>query len=423
MTATDRATDDVGVMRRLVALFASAGILIAGNTLLVTMIAIRSRAEGYGDAYIGLIGTLYFLGYLVGAIANPRLIQRAGHIRVFAAMAAIAATSVLVMLLFVDPWVWMVARVVTGFAYCGCLMSVESWINSTASNDNRGRILSTYRMVDLGANTLGQFLLPVIGVQGFQIFVIIGMFFALALIPVSLSTAGNPAIPPRARVKTGLVWTVSPVAAATCLTIGLTNGAFRTVGPVYAQSVGLGVEDIALFISLWIIGGAVFQFPLGIASDRFDRRRVMVAASIGAGVASLFISQATESWMILVGAFVFGGFGLPLYSLASAHANDHAKSGQHVDLAAGLFVFFTSGAVIGPLLASLIIAQLGPGWFFVYTAILHFALIGFVLFRMLKRAPVPRELRRPAVWLLRNSPMFNRMVAQGGRRGRDRPDS
>ncbi|MEO1198633.1 MAG: MFS transporter [Pseudomonadota bacterium] len=398
---------------RLVPLIVSAAILLAGNGLLVTLISVRARAEGFGDGYIGLLGTVYYLGFLGGVLLTPMLIRRAGHIRVFAALAATSATTILVMVLWIDPLAWALARVAGGFAFCGCLVVIESWLNEAADNTDRGRVLSVYRVVDLSANTLGQFLLPVIGIAGFQIFVVAGIFFCVALIPVSLSSQSSPKPPGSDRADFGLVWAVSPAAAATCVTLGLTNGAFRTVGPVYAQEIGLGIEDLALFISLFIIGGAVLQYPLGQLSDRFDRRRVIIAVTIAAALAGFLLAQAEDRVMVLAGAFLFGGFALPLYSLASAHANDFAKPGQSVDLAAGLFLFFTAGAVLGPVIASQIMAWFGPSAFFLYTSLLHLSLVAFVVIRMLSRAPVPRDERKRAVWLLRTSPLFNRLVASG----------
>ncbi len=404
--------------RRLLPLILSAAILLAGNGLLVTLISVRAKAEGFSDMTVGLLGTFYYLGFLGGVLLTPLLIQRAGHIRVFGALAATGACTVLIMVLYIDPVVWGLVRIASGFAFCGCLVVIESWLNEAADNKDRGRILSVYRVVDLAANTLGQFLMPIIGIGGFQIFVFAGIFFCVALIPVSLSSQSSPRPPGSGRADFGLVWAVSPAAVATCLTIGLTNGAFRTIGPLYAQDIGLSIDDLALFISLFIIGGACLQYPLGFLSDRFDRRRIIIAVTVGAALSSLFLAQADGRATVLLGAFLFGGFALPLYSLASAHANDFARPGQSVDLAAGLFLYFTLGAVMGPTIASQIMAWFGPSAFFVYTGLLHLSLIGFVVIRMLTRAPVPRDERKRAVWLLRTSPLFNRLVA-GDRREPD----
>lgn len=399
----------------LIPLFISAGLLLAGNGLLGTLTALRAREEGFGDVFIGLLGTLYFTGFVVACLVTPRLIQRAGHIRVFAALAAGAAASALAMVLAVEPIWWLIARFVAGFCFCGTATVLESWLNAVATNSDRGRILGTYRVVDLGAVTGGQLFIPVFGVSGFEIFAFVALLLAIALIPVALSTQASPAPPPSARVRPGVVWSISPVAAFGCLTLGLTNAAFRTVGPVYAQDVGLSVDQVALFISFAVAGGALMNFPLGMLSDRFDRRSVLIVATLGAAGASLFLSGANTPVNVLIGAFFFGAFALPLYSLSMAHGNDHADRSQVVELTAGLILFYGIGAIIGPFVSSALIGAFGSGAFFVYTCALHGTLILFVIYRMTRRAAVPRELRKRYVGLLRTSPMMVRIAM--GRKG------
>ena len=225
--------------------------------------------------------------------------------------------------------------------------------------------------------------------------------------------ASRQAPPPdHAGVRPKVAWALSPVACVGCITIGLTNGAFRTIGPLYAQEMGLRVDQVALFMSLGIAAGAVFQYPLGWLSDRIDRRLVLLLATAGAALSSTLLVTlgGASATTIYAGAFLFGGFSLPLYSLSAAQANDHAKPGQHFELAVGLTLFYALGAAVGPLLASGLIEQLGAPWFFAYTASLHGALVGFILYRMTRRAAVPRQRRTRFVAMLRTSPTFFRLA-------------
>lgn len=407
--AATKAPADMG--RRLLPIYLSAGILLAGNGLMVTLVAVRANAEGFANTYVGLLGAAYFAGFLIACIATPKLIQRAGHIRVFAALAAGAAVSALTMILWVSPETWLASRFLAGFCFCGTATVLESWLNAIASNANRGRLLGVYRVVDLGSVTGGQFMLPVFGTGGFEIFVFAGTLLAAALIPVSLSRQTSPAPPENARVRPKKVWMISQTAAFGCFSLGLTNSAFRAVGPLYAQEMGLAVNQVALFISMGVLGGALMNYPIGIASDRFDRRIILILVTAGAAGASLFLASASTPAMVLLGGLIFGGFALPLYSLSMAHANDHANPGEVVEVTAGLIMFYGLGAIIGPFLSSLIIEHFGARYFFVYTCIIHASLIVFVLWRMTRRAAVPKSLRRRYVGLLRTSPMFVRLAA------------
>lgn len=402
------------LLTRLVPLLVAAALLLGANGLAMTVIAVRGRLFGLSDTAIGVLGSAYYAGFILGVVLTPLLIRRVGHIRVFSALAALSAIAILALAITPPGLAWAVSRLVSGIAFCGTAMVLESWLNALASNADRGRILSVYRIVDLGAITGGQFLLPLFGGGGPEIVVVIGLLFCAALIPVSLAREGNPPVSDATRVNYFSIWRISPVAAVGCLTIGLTNGAFRTVGPVYAEGVGLDADGLALLISLWVLAGAVFQFPLGWASDRTDRRYVLMLATAGAGLACLFLAGVSAPGAIFLGAFVFGGFALPLYSLSAAHANDHAGPGQYVELAAGLTMFFAFGAMVGPLLASAVMDRFGPSAFFVYTASLHLAFVGFLGVRLAARARVPAARRGRFVWLLRTSPAIFRL-ARGDR--------
>ena len=245
----------------LIPLLASAGILLAGNGLRVTLVAVRANLEGFPVTLVGLLGTVYYVGTIFGCLFTAGLIKRSGHIRVFAALAALAAVCTLSLVLAVDIWVWVAARMITGFCFSGLSMVIESWLNAKAANTERGRVFSLYRLVDLTAVTGAQFLLPAFGAGGFSIFGIVAILFCLALIPVSLSAQSSPTPPESARLRLRYVWAISPVGCIGCLTIGFTNGAFRTVGPVFAQNVGLAVDQVALFVSAGIVGGRQDQHP------------------------------------------------------------------------------------------------------------------------------------------------------------------
>lgn len=410
----------VSLAGRLAPLLIAAACLLGANGLSMTMIAVRARAEALPDASIGLLGSLYFAGMICGVLLAPFLIARAGHIRVFAALASISAIAVLSIAFAPAGWPWMLARFVSGAAFCGTAMVLESWMNSIATNASRGRILSVYRIVDLGAVMGGQFILPVFGAARSEILMVLAVLFCFAIVPIALAREGNPPAPPARIVNPLNLWQVSPVAMVGIFTIGLTNGAFRMVGPVYAESIGLGLETVAAFIALWVFAGAVFQYPAGWVSDRIDRRLVLIVFTIGAALACLYIARSETELELFIGVFLFGGFALPLYSLSVAHGNDHALEGQFVDMAAGLMLAFGCGAMIGPFAASLLMGMFGPATFFVYTATLHLMLVLFIIMRMFRRDAVPASQRRRFVWLLRTSPMINRMA--GGERGGEPSD-
>lgn len=406
-------------LRSLVPLLATAGILIGGNGLQGTLIALRGSAEGFSATIIGIIGAGYYLGFMAGCAYTPKLLRAVGHIRAFATMAALAASAALAMVLIIEPTTWFVLRILSGFCIASLFANVESWLNASVSNDNRARTLSIYRFVDLFSVTASQYLIPILGVTGFASFAVMTILLMLSLVPVSLADKSNPAKPADFSFSLKTIWNVSPLACIGCVTVGLTNSSFRSIGPLYAQGIGLSVEQIATFMSAGIIGGVVLQYPLGMISDRIDRRIVLIIATGGAMLAGIFLVGVARSDPVLnlAGVFLFGAFSMPLYSLSCAHANDHVKIGDFVQIASGLLFFWSLGAVIGPLVAAILIQNLGPQTLFTFTSFFHGAFVLYTLVRMRAReAVVPGEGKGRFASLLRTSPFFTRMATRAANR-------
>ena len=406
---------------QLIPLFTAAGILFAGNGIQGTLITLRANIEGFGPAFIGLIGTAYFAGFALSCLATPHMIRRVGHIRVFAALAAVASAATLMLVLVLDSYMWMAMRFATGFCFAGLFTVMESWLAASSKNTDRARILSVYRLIDLGANAGAQFLLPAFGVLGFELFAIIAILFAVSLAPISLGDRSSPKPPEVFSFDLRTVWRISPLACAGCLTLGMTNSAFRLIGPLYADTMGLDTAGVALFLSAGIIGGAALQFPLGYLSDRFDRRWMIIGATFGAMIAGLLLSNVAPGSQILIyaGSFAFGAFALPLYSLSIAHANDQAEPGQYVLVAAGMIFFFAIGATCGPFIASVVLDSFGAPAFFTYTSSVHGALILVTFARMAIRPEVVDKGRSSFSFLLHSSPVFVRMAARKNGSGAD----
>ncbi len=398
-------------IRPLIPLLIAAGILLAGNGLQGTLIALRGAEEGFSAGLIGFMGTAYFGGFLLGCVAVPRLLQSVGHIRTFASLAAIATAATLALVIWIDPTVWFIMRLLVGFCFSGLFTAVDSWINSSVANKDRARVLSLYRLIDLASVTGAQFLLPLYGSSGFTLFAIIAMFVCLSMVPVSLADRSNPKPPESYRFDLKKIWNLSPMASIGCIAIGMTSSTFRLVGPVYAQEIGLSITGVATFMSAGIIGGAVLQYPLGWWSDRYDRRWALIGATSGAAAAGLYLAWFAGNSQLLnyIGIFSFGAFAMPLYSLSAAHANDRAGKDDYVLVSAGLIFLFSLGAMIGPTLGSLLIETYDARALFTFTSVVHGSLVLVTLWRMRATASVPAEGRGRFVGLLRTSSYMARL--------------
>lgn len=380
------------------ALLVSVSLLVLGNGLQGTLLVVRAGLEGFRSEMIGAMMSCYFAGYALGALLLPRLVASAGHIRAFAGFASIGSAVVLLHLLLPDAWVWILLRALAGFVYAGMILVTESWLNAHAVASTRGRLLSLYGMFTMGIWALGQGLLNLAPPAGMTLFLLVSILISFALVPITLLPSRPPMIPREAQLGLHRLIRISPLGTLGAFLSGLALSAFWGMGPNFAQKVGLDTAGISTFMAAVLIGALVLQWPLGWLSDRFPRRLVIAFASLGsalAGAGFVFAVDAKLPALLSLG-FLFGGFGIPLYTLCVAHANDRLQAGDALAAARGLLLLNGLGAALGPLFASIAMNRLGPSGLFVYASALLAVLALIALFRRIRgreeTAAVPSPL-------------------------------
>lgn len=383
----------------LAAILLSTALFLMGNGLIGTLNPLRAHLEGFSDIAVGALGAFYFTGFVLGCFAGPGMVARAGHIRSFAVAAALNAVCLLMQAMWTEPAAWFVLRGLTGVSNAVLFMTIESWLNDRASNETRGRILSTYVIVNLSALVAGQWLLLVAPPQSFEPFSVGAILYCLCLVPMGLTRLPPPQPSPVPKIDLRRIIRNSPVGAAGCVTVGLANAAFWTLGPVYAQSLGFDTGELALFMSVFIAGGALVQWPLGRISDGMDRRWVIAATSTAASLCGLILGLNGPE-LLTVAPFIFyavvfalGSAMLPLYSLSIAHANDRLPRAQFVEASAGLLMINAAASIPGPLLASFVMANAGAASLFLYTALAHAAMAFYAFTRIRVKEAAPQSLR------------------------------
>ncbi|WP_366554758.1 MFS transporter [Aquibaculum sediminis] len=376
------------------ALLVSVALLLLGNGLLGTLLPVRAQLEAFSTPVIGLLGSLYFFGFGFGCVLGPHLIQRVGHIRTFAALAALVVAVPLVHALFPLPYAWAALRIVAGLCLAGLYTVIESWLNQSVDNASRGTVLSVYIVVNLCAMTGGQLLLLLDSPSGPALFSLVAVLMTLAVVPIALTRAAAPVPPVTVRLRLRHLYHLSPVGILGCFTVGMTSGAFWTVAPAYVTALGEGPEAVSTFMAVAVFAGALAQWPLGRLSDQIDRRLVILGACLAAGLAGIGLFQSAHLPIpLLVLAGFFGAFALSAYALCIAHANDFIAPEDAVEASAGLLLTYAAGAVAGPLLAASAMSWLGPSGLFAATAVAHFLFALFVIHRIRQRAPIPADER------------------------------
>jgi MFS family permease len=373
------------------AILFSAALYIAGAGLIGVLIPARALAAGFSTLGLGAIGSFYFAGFVLGCFAGPRLLARVGHSRTFGVGAGLSAAAILGQSIFVSVPAWIVLRGVFGIAAALIYMVIESWLNDRATNDNRGRIFSTYLTVNFSSIILGQMLSGTSQPKSFTLFSLAAVLFSLCLIPMGLTRLPQPLTAQVPVLRPLRLFRLAPVGVMGCIAVGFANSAVWTFGPVFAESHGLTKGWMAIFMSVFTFGGAVVQLPLGRISDRMDRRIIIFTVSTVAAVLGVMLASfgGAHRWLILPLIGCFGVVALPLYGLSVAHTNDRIARDEFVETSATLLMINSLASVSGPVLAAAAMQVFGTGALFFYTAALHAAMACFAALRITMKDAVP----------------------------------
>ncbi len=380
-------------------------VLMAGSGFLSTLIAIRLEQAGQGALLIGLVATSYFGGLTLGALRVSPLIARVGHIRAFAAFVSFYSASSLTYAIIDAPMLWVVLRFADGFAMSGVFVCLESWLNRVAKPDNRSAILAAYMIALYAGQAIGQFLLNLGDNSPALPFMASAVLLSLSVLPVALTKIQQPVLEEVAPFSLKRLYEASPLGVVGTLSNGVMLGAFYALGAVFVQRMGLPLSQIALFTSCVITGGVVLQYPLGRLSDRFDRRRVIIACMFVTAALCAALAFVREPLAIFAVGALFGGFSFALYPLCIAHSNDHLDESERVGASSGLVLVYSVGAAGGPMLGSVGMATFGPPGLFGAIGVVALGGALFGLWRMAVSQPVPEADQQDFQSLPRTTPM------------------
>ena len=382
----------IRVITPVAALLFGTAILLTGQGLQGTLLPVRATLEDFTTISIGLMGTAYFLGFTYGCWKGSDLIHGAGHVRVFAAMTAIASATPLLHGLWLNPWLWSALRFVSGFCFAALYLVIESWLNERSTNDNRGTVFSAYILINMTVLGVGQQMLLFYDPLDLNLFALASVLVSLAAVPVVLSKSETPRAIEQTRLNLRRLYENSPVGMLGSFSCGLTNGSFWTLAPVFSVAYSSDISLTANFMTAVVFGGAIGQWPLGSLSDRIDRRIVLVVISLaGVAVAAilwLFASGLSTIGMVAL-AGAWGAVAFPVYSISVAHANDRAEPGNFVMVSAGLLLMYGLGAIMGPFIASAMMDAGEPGHLFLFTLVIHLSLALYVFARSMLRTQAP----------------------------------
>ncbi len=374
------------------ALFFGLGLIMMGNGMQGTLLGIRANIEGFSVSVTSFVLAGYFLGYLTSALFVPQLIRRVGHVRIFGALASMASISILVHVVFIDPWIWFTMRVVTGMAYAGLYIVCESWVNAASTNENRGKMMSVYMLVMMGSVVVATFGVNLADPEGFELFALISVLVSFAVVPILISVSRAPDIDESENAPIRMLWAVSPLALFGMFLTTYSQGTAFSMASVYGGALGFSVKEITFMIAAYMIGPLISLWPVGQISDRFDRREVLMVVAFLSFIVAAFTSQFQEpGWQLYAAFLVYGAISQPMYSLCIAHMNDYLSPPQMVAASGTMVLVGGVGAFLGLPTVGAAMDIFGPASFLWIPGCAYGVIGVFALWRMTQRASVPIE--------------------------------
>jgi MFS family permease len=367
-----------GGYRALAGLLLGAALLIAGNGLFQTLIPLRLLQDGATTLIVGMVQSCYYLGFLLGAFLTRRLIDLIGQHRVFIGFAAAASILAHAFSAFESTLVLACVRFLTGITFMGLFVSIESWLNGTVPNAQRGRIFASYTTINYFALGSGQLLLNIDDPTGTIRFGLASALFAAAIIPVSLlegwpSRVADPTLAPLPMQtwRDALMAAIraTPLTAPGCILAGFLYSGFYSMMPVFLARSGFATAKLSVFMSVCLLGALITQWPMGRLSDRMERPRLVLRVAILSAALSMALALFPGGAFLWCAAFIYVAVTFTQYGLIVSHVNDRAEPGLRVAVSSVLLSLFSIGGMTGPTIASLFMTALGSRGLFVFNAL------------------------------------------------------
>ena len=396
------------------ALFSGFGLIMIAHTLQGTLLNINSVFFNFSDFEIGYVFTGYYIGFLFSSIQCPKLIKNVGHIRVFAAFASLGSIAILLHWIFVDPVLWLIFRMITGFSYAAIYIVCESWLNDRADNQTRGQLIGFYMIVLYISTSIGVMLINIGTTTEAHLYILSSLLISLALVPILLTKKPAPEFTTPKFLSLKDLYNKSPMAFVGSFSIGMIYSALFGLIAVFGAKIGFSIFQISILVFVNMFIGAIFQYPIGKISDRYDRRTILFVLNLIA-IGSLilaFIFGSFSFYVLLVFIGIHSAVSLPYYAVVISHMNDFLEKDEIVSASSTLTLVNALGMVAGPMLASGFMAYFGPYGLFIYMIVVYSIVAPYNYFRIrVGRTSDIYEENTPSMIVPRNTSSIGMQLA------------
>jgi MFS family permease len=366
------------------ALFTGFGLIMLAHALQGTLLNVNAVFFNFSDFEIGYVFSGYFIGYLFSSIQCPKLIKNVGHIRVFAAFASLGSIAILLHWIVINPIAWLIFRMITGFSFAAIYIVCESWLNDRADNKSRGQLIGFYMIVLYFSTSAGGMLVNLRATTDAHLFILTSLLISLALVPILLTKKPAPDFSTPKFLSLKELYTKSPMAFVGSFSIGMVYSALFGLMGVFGAKIGLSIFQISILVFVNMFVGAIFQYPVGKISDKYDRRTILLSLNLIAIASLIFIyllgSLSFNFLLVFIG--IHSAVSLPYYAVVISHMNDFLEKDEIVSGSSTLTLVNALGMVMGPMLASGFMAYFGAYGYFLYMIVIYCLVAPYNFFRI-----------------------------------------
>ncbi|MFG1344574.1 MFS transporter [Xanthobacter autotrophicus DSM 431] len=345
-----------------------------GISLSIPLLALELEVRGISGKWIGINTAVAGIATIFTAPFVPLLVRKLGLRALLVGAIILAAASLVGFKAAPSFPMWFPLRFAFGAALCILFAVSEFWINALAPPNRRGLIMGIYATaLSLGA-ALGPAILSLLGASGWAPYLAGSAVLLLGAIPILLARGITPRIHDDDHHGVLTFVRRSPSAVLAALVFGAIETAVMTFLPLYGLRLGLTETSASLLLTAAVLGNVAFQIPLGLMSDKIDRRVLLFACSCAGalGAFALPFVPVSSPWflgMIFLATGVVGS----LYTVGLAHLGERFHGADLAAANAAFVMLYSVGLIAGPPLAGFGMDVYNPyGFAFVISTILTF---------------------------------------------------
>lgn len=334
----------------LIAVIIAAGL---SQGLLLPVLSILLEQQGVSSSLNGLNAAALYVGSFAMTLAAERILGAIGFKKLVAAGISLVLVSLILFPLLPGVKAWFLLRLLVGVGDSAINYAAQLWVLLMTPAAHRGRNLSLYGMSYGLGFSLGPLGISLLRFGLASPFAAIALLFSLVLILVALKLPDSH--PDKAEHGEGQArrfarsYSLAWYALIPALLYGYMEASLNSNFPVYGLRIGFTTNQIAALLPFAGIGGLLLQLPLGMWSDRYGRKKILIFSGAGGGLAFALLPLAAAGG--LVGSF---------FSLGLSYAAD-ILPGNLLPAANVVSSFhYSLGSIIGPGIGGLLL-QFGWG--------------------------------------------------------------